>query len=95
MGVNRWAVGAISSFDPKNPVRTFKTAITNLPSAGDHFTEELVFDREGRAYFGQGTATNTSVVGPDNGRFTKWLENFPNFHDFPAKESSSAEHICS
>jgi hypothetical protein len=85
-GVNGWVVGAISSFDPGNPVASFKTAVTNLPSAGDHFTEELVFDRNGRAYFGQGTATNSSVVGPDNDLITKWLENFPNFHDFPAKD---------
>jgi hypothetical protein len=85
-GVNGWLVGAISRFDPDNPVRSFQTVVTNLPSAGDHFTEELVFDRDGRAYFSQGTATNTSVVGPDNDKITKWLEQFPNFHDFPAKD---------
>src|ERR1041385_7028262 len=47
MGVNGWLVGAISKFDPSAPVGTFTTVITNLPSAGDHYTEEIVFDKSG------------------------------------------------
>jgi hypothetical protein len=84
-GVNGWAVGAISRFQPDDPTGTFTTVLTNLPSAGDHYTEEVVFDRTGRGYFAQGSATNSGVVGPDNWIITQWLQQAPTFHDFPAK----------
>ena len=42
--VHGWAVGAISKFDPRHPVRSFTTVITNLPAAGDHYPEEIIFD---------------------------------------------------
>ncbi len=86
MGVNGWMVGAISKFRPEDPMGTFTTVLTNLPSSGDHHTNEIVFGADGRAYFPQGTATNSSVVGPDNYLITQWLKNFPQFHDFPAKD---------
>jgi hypothetical protein len=86
IGANDWLVGAISKFDPADPVGTFKTVLTNLPSTGDHFTEEIKFDDSGRAFFAQGSATNASVVGPDNQLVTGWLSQFPNFHDFPAQD---------
>jgi len=87
-GANGWDVGAISKFRPENPVGTFTTVITNLPSAGDHYTEQILFDRRGRAYFSQGTATNSSVVGPDNAlpALGSWLLKAPTFHDFPAMD---------
>ncbi|MDQ3348753.1 MAG: hypothetical protein M3545_12390 [Acidobacteriota bacterium] len=44
--------------------------MTNLPSSGDHHTDEIAFDTAGRAYFSLGTATNSSVVGPDNSFIT-------------------------
>jgi hypothetical protein len=84
-GVNGWAVGAISKFRPDDPMGTFTTVLTNLPSAGDHYTEEIVFGPDGRAYFSQGSATNSSVVGADNFLITGWLGTTPRFHDFPAK----------
>lgn len=84
-GVNGWAVGAISKFDPDNPVGTFTTVITNLPSAGDHYTEQILFDSSGRAYFSQGTATNSTVVGADSWLLAGWLQQYPTFHDFAAK----------
>ncbi len=74
-GANGWAVGAISRFDPANPAGTFKTLVTNLPSVGDHSNNEIVFGADGRLYFGQGTATNSGVVGPDN----RWVANAPAF----------------
>jgi hypothetical protein len=86
VGVNDWLVGAISKFDPANPVETFTTVLTNLPSAGDHYAEEILFDASGRAYFAQGTATNSSVVGPDNEIINEWLARFPDFRDFPARD---------
>jgi len=84
-GVHGWPVGAISRFRPDDPVSTFTTVLTNLPSAGDHYTEEIVFGRDGRAYFSQGSATNSSIVGADNFLITGWLPDAPTFHDFPAK----------
>ena len=86
VGVNGWLVGAISKFDPVDPVATFTTVITNLPSAGDHYTEEIVFDASGRAYFSQGSATNSTVAGADNWFVTGWLPTAPTFHDFAPKD---------
>ena len=77
MGDNGYLVGAYSRFMPDDPMNTFETIITNLPSTGDHSNNTLVFGPDGRAYFGQGTATNTAVVGADN----RWVENAPNFHE--------------
>jgi glucose/arabinose dehydrogenase len=79
-GIHGWAVGAISKFQPSDPVNTFVTVITNLPSSGDHYTEQIVFDANGRAFFSQGSATNASVVGADSG----WLQTpaFQSFHEF-------------
>jgi len=82
IGANGWRVGAVSRFDPTDPIATFTTVITNLPSAGDHHTNEIVFGPDGRAYFPVGTVTNSSVVGPDSQIIEMWLENSPTFHDF-------------
>jgi hypothetical protein len=81
-GANGWLVGAISRFRPNDPVGTFTTLITNLPAAGDHSVDEIVFDPSGRAYFTVGTATNSGVVGPDNELINGWLASAPTFHDF-------------
>lgn len=86
IGSNGWPVGAISKFQPDNPAGTFTTVLTDLPSAGDHYAEELVFGPDGRAYFAQGSATNSGVVGADNWLITGWLQTAPSFHDYPAKD---------
>ncbi len=72
-------VGAISSFQPHDPVHSFETVVSGLPSFGDHPAPSVVFSG-GRMYFATGLPTNSSVVGPDNG----WAANNPTFHDFPA-----------
>ncbi|MDP4083210.1 MAG: PQQ-dependent sugar dehydrogenase [Bacillota bacterium] len=56
-----------------------KDILTGLPSFGDHHNNRVVFGADGKMYFGQGTATNSGVVGEDN----HWLKKFPFFHDFP------------
>ncbi len=58
--------------------------IENLPSKGDHHTNGPVV-ANGYVYFGQGTATNSGVVGEDNADFG-WLERNPGFHDIPCKD---------
>ncbi len=40
---------------------------------------------DGKLYFGQGTATNTAVVGPDNFAY-EWLRYFHDFHDRPGTD---------
>jgi glucose/arabinose dehydrogenase len=53
--------------------------LTGLPSQGDHHNNRVVFGPDGKMYFGQGTATNSGVVGEDN----HWLKKSPFFHDYP------------
>ncbi|MDR7871188.1 MAG: PQQ-dependent sugar dehydrogenase [Tissierellaceae bacterium] len=53
--------------------------ISGLPSYGDHHNNRVIFGYDGKMYFGQGTATNSGVVGLDNG----WITNYPFFHDYP------------
>lgn len=58
--------------------------ITGLPS-GDHYTGEIAFEAEGWIYLGNGTVTNSGVVGDDNFRFG-WASANPGLHDVPAKD---------
>lgn len=53
--------------------------LTGLPSWGDHHNNQMVFGPDGKMYFGQGTATNSGVVGEDN----RWAKKYPFFHDYP------------
>jgi glucose/arabinose dehydrogenase len=59
--------------------------VTVLPSLGDHHNHGLAPGPDGKIYFGQGTATNSGVVGLDNFQFG-WLKKYPGFHDVPAKD---------
>lgn len=61
------------------PDGTVKDIIDGLPSNGDHHNNRVVFGQDGKMYFGQGTATNTAVVGLDN----DWVQEHPFFHDYP------------
>lgn len=56
---------------------TKRDIVDRLPSNGDHHNNRVVFGPDGKMYFGQGTATNTGVVGLDNG----WVLEHPFFHD--------------
>jgi glucose/arabinose dehydrogenase len=59
--------------------------VTGLPSLGDHHNNQLTAGSDGKLYFGQGTATNSGVVGMDNLKMG-WLARFPEVHDVPAKD---------
>ncbi|MBD0375224.1 MAG: glucose dehydrogenase, partial [Flavisolibacter sp.] len=63
---------------------TVTPLVSNLPSVGDHHTNGPVI-KEGYIYFGQGTATNSGVVGKDNAEFG-WLKRKRDFHDIPCKD---------
>jgi glucose/arabinose dehydrogenase len=71
--------GSVTAVDPDG---TKTDIIEGLPSLGDHHNNKVVFGPDGRMYFGQGTATNSGVPGPDN----DWVKKSPFFHDFPAEE---------
>ena len=58
--------------------------ITGLPSDGDHHNNQLTAGPDGKIYFGQGTYTNSGVVGPDNYKMG-WLADHPEAHDIPAR----------
>jgi hypothetical protein len=63
---------------------TITPLVTDLPSVGDHHTNGPVI-KDGYIYFGQGTATNSGVVGEDNKNFG-WLLRKKDFHDIPCKD---------
>lgn len=54
--------------------------LSGLPSLGDHHNNRVIFGSDGKMYFGQGTATNSGVVGEDN---IGWVKKHPFFHDYP------------
>jgi glucose/arabinose dehydrogenase len=64
---------------------SMSTVIGNLPSFGDHHTNGPLASDDGWLYFGQGTATNSGVVGTDNFEFG-WLPRNPEFHDVPCED---------
>jgi glucose/arabinose dehydrogenase len=59
--------------------------VEGLPSFGDHHTNGPVVGPDGFVYFGQGTATNSAIVGEDNHAFG-WLARHPEFHDIPCRD---------
>lgn len=63
---------------------TTTVLLDKLPSVGDHHTDNLII-KDGYIYFGQGTATNSGVVGPDNAQYG-WLPRHPDFHDVPCRD---------
>lgn len=62
------------------PDGTMEDIISGLPSWGDHHNNQVMFGPDGKMYFGQGTATNSGVVGEDN---AGWVKHYPFFHDYP------------
>ena len=67
-----------------SPQGEAEALVEDLPGYGDHHTNGPVV-HDGYVYFGQGTATNTAVVGTDNADYG-WLERFPDFHDIPCAD---------
>jgi glucose/arabinose dehydrogenase len=59
--------------------------VTELRGRGDHQANYPIVGPDGKLYFGQGTATNTGVVGADNMAY-EWLAVFPDFHDLPGHD---------
>lgn len=59
--------------------------VTDLPSFGDHHNNQLALGPDGKLYLGQGTATNSGVVGLDNVYPYLWLTQHPDVHDVPPR----------
>lgn len=59
--------------------------LSGLPSHGDYQNNKVVFGPDGQLYFGQGTATNSGVVGLDNHRYG-WPRRNPGFCDLPGRD---------
>jgi glucose/arabinose dehydrogenase len=59
--------------------------VDKLPSLGDHHTNGPVVSPDGWVYFGQGTMTNSGIVGEDDALFG-WLDRHPDLHDVPCKD---------
>jgi glucose/arabinose dehydrogenase len=58
---------------------TRQDILSGLPSYGDYSNSKVAFGPDNKIYFGQGTATNSGVVGEDN----LWVVDYPFFHDYP------------
>lgn len=65
------------------------TLVQDLPSQGDHHTNGPVIGPDGYVYFGQGTFTNSGVVGEENAEFG-WLKRFPRLHDVACRDVTLA-----
>lgn len=57
---------------------TRQNIIMGLPSNGDHVNSPVAFSPDNKLYFGQGTVTNSGVVGNDN----KWVTVSPLLCDY-------------
>lgn len=75
--------GKISTVSPDGSI---KDIITDLPSYGDHQNNAMTIGPDGKLYFGQGTVTNSGIVGLDNVYPYVWLMLYPEEHDIPAKD---------
>jgi glucose/arabinose dehydrogenase len=64
---------------------TLEDVVTELRGRGDHQANYPVVGPDGKLYFGQGTATNTAIVGADNMAY-EWLPVFADFHDLPGQD---------
>ncbi len=63
-----------------------KDIVTGLPSLGDHFNNQITVGPDEKLYFGQGTTTNSGIVGLDNAYPYVWLLLHPDAHDIPARD---------
>ncbi len=74
-------LGALSRLTDDGQI---EDVVTGLPW-GDHQPNYPVVGPDGKIYWGNGTATNTGVVGADNFAY-EWLPHFPDGHDIPGQD---------
>jgi hypothetical protein len=71
--------GRILRITPEGEITSI---LENLPGFGDHHSNGPIVSEDGWVIFGQGTASNSGVVGEDNASFG-WIYRHPEFHDIP------------
>lgn len=71
---------------------TVTDLVTGLPAYGDHHTNHIVV-HDGKVYFGQGTVTNSGIVGKDNLVIFGWLAKHSDGHDTPAHDVRLSDHV--
>jgi glucose/arabinose dehydrogenase len=59
--------------------------VTDLPSEGEHSTNQVALGPDGLLYIAQGTVTNSGVAGPDDFTTFGWPSIHPDAHDVPAQ----------
>jgi glucose/arabinose dehydrogenase len=67
------------------PGGTLRDIVAGLPSEGDHQNNQMALGADGKIYLGQGTTTNSGVVGLDNQMFG-WLSKRPSVHEVPCRD---------
>jgi glucose/arabinose dehydrogenase len=75
---------AISRFRPNSG--DTEAVVRGIPSAGDHWVNYPVFERDGTLYFGVGSATNSGVVSSGDPVNQKWIRKRPRVHDIPCHD---------
>jgi glucose/arabinose dehydrogenase len=75
--------GRISAFDLRTEAWT--TVLDHLPGGGNYHTNAVAFGPDDRLYFGQGSATNSGIVGLDSLRLS-WLRKVAHPHDIPGRD---------
>ena len=68
--------GTISILRPDGDIDNI---VSGLPSYGDYGNNRVTFSPDNKMYFGQGTVTNSAIVGLDN----RWVYDHPFMHDYP------------
>ncbi len=69
----------------QRPDGEIEDIVTDLPGLGDHQTNHPIVGPDGKIYFGQGSVTNTGIVGADNFAY-EWLAKYPQVHDVPGED---------
>jgi len=67
------------------PAGDMSVVADGLPSKGDHHTNGPVIGPDGWLYFGQGSISNSAVVGEDSALYG-WLFVRPKMHDIPGRD---------
>jgi glucose/arabinose dehydrogenase len=77
--------GKVSAFENGR----LRDILTDLPSNGDHQNNKIVRGGDGKIYMGQGTVTNSGVVGVDSYIFG-WLPKHQQVREIPCKDITLA-----
>jgi glucose/arabinose dehydrogenase len=75
--------GRISVLEPSSGA--WSVVLEGLPGGGNYHTNAVAFGPDGWLYFGQGSATNSGIVGPDSAELS-WLRRRDHPHDIPGRD---------